>query len=60
MRFGEYHEHLSPEAVRGFLARTDGYAEALKAHRQEGNTKILSALDRQLAAAAAGEEPPST
>jgi uncharacterized protein (TIGR00661 family) len=46
--YGEYHDDLTPDAVRGFCTRLDGYADALKAHTQEGNTKILAALDRLL------------
>jgi len=52
--YGEFHDELSVEAVRGFCSRLDGYAEALKAYRQDGNTLILSGLDRLLAEIAGG------
>jgi uncharacterized protein (TIGR00661 family) len=52
--YGEFHEHLNPEAVRGFCSRLDGYSEALKAHEQQGNTKILGSLDRLLEEVAGG------
>jgi uncharacterized protein (TIGR00661 family) len=49
LSYGEYHDTLSVEAVRGFCTRLDTYSEGLKAHRQDGNTAILGALDRLLA-----------
>jgi uncharacterized protein (TIGR00661 family) len=46
--YGEYHDRLTPEAVLRFAGRTASYAENLKRHHQEGNSKILAALDRLL------------
>jgi uncharacterized protein (TIGR00661 family) len=49
--YGEHHRGLTPEAIRAFLDRVDGYAENLQRHRQEGNRLIFEALDRIVAAA---------
>jgi uncharacterized protein (TIGR00661 family) len=46
--YGEYHEHLHPEAVAGFCKKTDTYAQNLSSYSQDGNAKILSSLDRLL------------
>jgi uncharacterized protein (TIGR00661 family) len=53
--YGEYHDALTPEAVRGFMGRLDGYAAALRNHHQDGNTLILSALDGLLEEARRGD-----
>jgi uncharacterized protein (TIGR00661 family) len=53
--YGEYHDELTPEVVRAFSGRADGYTENLKNHQQEGNTRILDSLDRLIAAAVEGE-----
>jgi len=36
------------QAIRGFLSKTDEYARNLRAHEQDGNELILSAVDRLL------------
>lgn len=46
--YGEYHDSITPERVSAFVERLDGYAENLKGHEQQGNEKILGALDRLL------------
>ncbi len=46
--YGEYHLAADEEAIRGFLARSDQYAQNLKAHHQDGNREILAAVDRLL------------
>lgn len=52
--YGEYHDALSAEAILAFSERTDSYAENLKNHVQEGNSKILAALDRLIEEAVEG------
>lgn len=52
--YGEYHDELSVEAIVGFSERMDSYAESLKNHHQDGNTKILDALDRMIEEAVEG------
>jgi uncharacterized protein (TIGR00661 family) len=46
--YGEYHLAADEEAIRGFLARSDSYAQNLTAHHQDGNKEILAAVDRLL------------
>jgi len=46
--FGEYHMELKKESIEGFLKRTNDYHENLKAHKQDGNVKILHKLDELL------------
>lgn len=52
--YGEHHEALTPEIVRGFVGRLDGYAARLAQHHQDGNERILGALDGLLAEIARG------
>jgi uncharacterized protein (TIGR00661 family) len=44
--YGEYHRELSAKGIARFLEREPDYARNLAGYTQEGNTKILSALDR--------------
>ncbi len=53
--FGEYHQVLSVDAVRGFVGKLDGYARSLEQHKQDGNKQILGALDGLLSEIAAGK-----
>jgi len=46
--YGEFHDVLTAEALRGFIGKLDAYAESLKAHKQDGNKLILGHLDRLL------------
>ena len=46
--YGVYHDELTVEAVGQFCERLDDYAAALSSYEQDGNTRILSALDRLL------------
>jgi len=52
--YGAYHEELSVEAIGAFSERLDEYATNLERHEQEGNTKILSSLDRLIEEAVEG------
>jgi uncharacterized protein (TIGR00661 family) len=46
--YGGYCETLTTEAIKGFVAKLDGYAECLKAHTQDGNTLLFNSIDRLL------------
>lgn len=46
--YGEYHDSITPERVSAFVERLEEYTEKLKRHEQQGNEKILGALDRLL------------
>jgi uncharacterized protein (TIGR00661 family) len=46
--YGEYHDVLTPGCVRDFAGRLETYADNLQGHQQDGNQKILGALDRLL------------
>ncbi|MCA9673150.1 MAG: teichoic acid biosynthesis protein [Myxococcales bacterium] len=47
--YGEYHQELSAEAVTGFVANLEQYEANLANYSQDGNNKILGALDGLLA-----------
>jgi uncharacterized protein (TIGR00661 family) len=47
--YGEHHERVTADELSAFLARADGYAEALRAHVQDGNRALLGKLDHLLA-----------
>ncbi|MBZ4375278.1 teichoic acid biosynthesis protein [Corallococcus interemptor] len=49
--YGMYVKDLSLDALRTFLARVPACAEALKGYEQDGNVKMLTALNDQLAQA---------
>jgi len=52
--YGEFHDELTAAAIAGFNEKADTYAGNLKNHVQEGNSKILEALDRLIEAAVEG------
>lgn len=45
---GEFHEYLTEDNVKGFLSKTEEYTNNLKSYKQDGNEKILTALDNLL------------
>ncbi|NVJ26515.1 MULTISPECIES: MJ1255/VC2487 family glycosyltransferase [Myxococcus] len=49
--YGMYVKALTVDALKEFLARVPGCEEALKGYEQEGNTKMIAALNEQLALA---------
>ena len=51
--YGEYCDEITADNVAAFAGRCDTYAENLRAHTQDGNTKILAALDGLLEQAVA-------
>jgi uncharacterized protein (TIGR00661 family) len=46
--YGEYHRDLSVESIARFLGRADRYGDALAGYRQDGNARILAALDERI------------
>lgn len=46
--YGMYAKALDGEVLREFLSRVPRCAEALKGYSQQGNTKLIAALDEQL------------
>jgi len=52
MGYGLYAKKLDEGVVQDFLARIPRCAEALKGYQQEGNVKMMTALEEQLAKAA--------
>src|SRR6185503_20256080 len=44
--YGEYHRELTEAGVVSFLARVDEYTRNLAGYRQDGNVRILQAVDR--------------
>ncbi|MFH0953971.1 MAG: MJ1255/VC2487 family glycosyltransferase [Verrucomicrobiota bacterium] len=55
--YGEYGDRLTPQSLAGFLSRVDAHAARLETYGQEGNTKILRALDGLLARMQGGGGP---
>jgi uncharacterized protein (TIGR00661 family) len=47
--YGEYHARLTGEGIAGFLGNVDKYADNLRGYQQDGNGKILAAVDDLLA-----------
>jgi uncharacterized protein (TIGR00661 family) len=47
--YGEHHQRVTAEDLARFLTRADRYADALRAHVQDGNRALLSKLDHLLA-----------
>jgi uncharacterized protein (TIGR00661 family) len=47
--YGDYAEQLTLEDVRRFCERLDDFRHGLRQHKQDGNRKILAALDGVLA-----------
>lgn len=54
--FGKYAKELTSEAIGDFLERLPGCARALRSYAQDGNTKILAALDELIANAGKRQE----
>ena len=55
--YGLAADEITPTALGAFLERLPDLERALAGYHQDGNQDLLGALDRTLAAAAAGEAP---
>ncbi|MBW2736186.1 MAG: teichoic acid biosynthesis protein, partial [Deltaproteobacteria bacterium] len=57
--YGAYCERLEEAALSAFLANLDTYRETLAGYQQDGNAKILEAIDALLAGIEEGRERPA-
>jgi len=53
--YGAYHERLTAAAVEAFNRRIDEYGANLASYQQDGNERILAAIDRLLAEIGSGD-----